>query len=496
VDEDVMLEKQLTSTLDESLSSIEMSGQQDPFKVAVFNTQNLNSLDERLQVAECLVDGNQEPDRPSTAIREKRKHDETDQSTPRKRSKVRLESGARPADNPRRPAENRSQFLRTLSRRETFVEPMVSEGQKIYDRYVQHYPDYRCDIETFKRSCRNLLLLYDRGDLKKSPLFDDFVGREPAEYREYLDECGRQGQAPDLYETYFSKNVATARFKRRALSAKSLRTVVDDNEIRDGDESEAQKDSPFLAPDLPSTAAADPITATNDQQTSVPQASEPERPLENLIREDQVASDDDELDVFDESHETASIELGDPSHSRKATLVEDNDVEMADAETTSGSDDEQYLSPSRVKSADRRRSLSFKEVVEVEESDTEMIILEEKGQTEEQPERLGGSRDKGKQRLSSPVRYPPYTPPAAAIKFMAEKLRGRHIPEDKEWLKKPDTVFKEFQRDYLNLGAELGHLRTSPLTPLPTDEEGLVKLGELGPKRKKVPRLKSMGWGV
>jgi hypothetical protein len=496
-----MLEKQLTSTLDESLSSIEMSGQQDPFKVAVYNTQNLNSLDERLQVAECSVDASQEPDRPSTALREKRKHDETDQSPPRKRSKVRQESSTSPAHHARAraPAESRSQFLRTLSRRESLIEPTVSEGRKIYDRYVRDYPEYQCDIKTFKRSCRKLLLLHDQGGFTQSPFFDDFVGREPAEYRNYVDECSRHGKAPDSYETYFSKNVTTKRLRKRTLSAKSLRSVVDDNEIRDEDEPEAQEGSPFLAPDQPLEAAADPITTTNDQETSlhIPQESEPGRPLENLIREDQAASDEDELEEFDESHETASIELGDPPHSRKATPHEDDDVQMADAETTSGSDDEeQYPSSSMVKPGGPRRNLSFSEVVEIEESDTEMVIDDEKGQTAEQRERLGGSRDKGKQRLSSPVRYPPWKPPAAAVKFMAENQRGSRMPEDKEWLKRPDTVFKEFQRDYLNLRAELGHLRPSPQTPLPTDEEGLVKLDELGPKRKKVPRMKSMGWGV
>ncbi|KAK2749910.1 hypothetical protein FQN57_005327 [Myotisia sp. PD_48] len=108
--------------------------------------------------------------------------------------------------------------------------PVLLHTQQIYFRFRQTYTAYDGDIETFKRSCRNLQSLRERGHLHYSILWDDYVAREVNEYRDYIESCRRKNKLPVEYDSYFKKHAITAKLKRRNLTERNLQLVVDETQ--------------------------------------------------------------------------------------------------------------------------------------------------------------------------------------------------------------------------------------------------------------------------
>lgn len=534
-DEDKAVEKQLTSELDSFSSSVHMPGQHDPFKTGVTLSKN---RDDSMQATDkdavvCDAADAEESQVTATPACNKRKLDDSESARPAKLRRVTEEPVAHSRGTTRHSVERKS--LGAENRQPYFSGDIAgSAGQAIYNSFKNAYPNYEGDIKTFKRSCRNLQLLCAERNLKRTLLWDDYVGRERTEYRGYLRECLQQNKSPGPYKTYFVNNVTVPRFKMRNLSAKRVAAIVDDNEIDDGEESEshASNANRHSSPDQHplqdnSRSGQEPNTEVDNPPRTDHVAEYPGSEhrasgaaCENIDGEDSDETESTEWYECDETHETASIELGDADNDWRAAVNDkekthsgDGDINMEDEETVVVRDEEARAHTEDTDHGASKRPSKYKDVIEIEESDTDTVV--HTGVTEASPRKhearkVRSASDKRQEKstrteesqkrdsqpdVEGPL-YPPYNPPSGPAKNTLEQRERKSNRQP--WWKDPKTPFKDFARLYAGLKDELGRFRrTSDTQWPPVDGDGVIipkEMGSTRPGDSTEGGMETMGW--
>ncbi|KAL1957602.1 hypothetical protein VTO42DRAFT_5713 [Malbranchea cinnamomea] len=397
-------------------------------------------------------------------------------------------------------------------------ETTLSPGQRVYESFKQAYPEYEGDIVTFKKACRLLQSLSTQGELRRTLLWDDFILRETEEYQSYMLECFHHQRTPVSYKTYFLDNVTSARFKKRNLSAKRVAMVVEDNEIDDRvdpDSQSSKADNPVSASSQ-SVDAAQPVPAlvigvddsnhtasfhqltdtsqpaldslneANCQQPSSRIAGNPDKGPEmpevqqKEISSEDSQSEDTEWHECNETHEVASVDLGDDSKmvpdNKEGENPKGEDVEMDDRSSVSSGSTEARAAPSLTDHDDSamNKSYSLSGVTEIEESDVEISaspgpdVFSLHGHSALKPtndstiERETPIHNKETdEKQTSPEREQAPHPPSHSTSAFEQAVLSEPKPprrKRKPWWKHPNTPFKAFAQAYAGLKSELARL--------------------------------------
>lgn len=188
------------------------------------------------------------------------------------------------------------------------------KAHEIFDKFKRDYASYSGDYTHFTRMCAKLQILRSRGMMQRSFLWDDFVIQHLRGYAIHLQYCLRTVDDLESYETYFHTEFSTPDHKKRSLTASGIALValecaepvsvglVEPVIVNEGNELSVSKDGIDRARAMKEHSTQ---TDISGDLTKAPRAShnpdlESGEPL-------------DELDYFsaNETHETASIELGD-----------------------------------------------------------------------------------------------------------------------------------------------------------------------------------------
>ena len=563
--EEDMIMRQLNSELDSSVLSSQAPGQQDPFKTGLTRSQNTDGSSNQRELVEVPVSSieTEEPHPAATTAPNKRKRNESDSDRPAKLQRTFDQKPFISIDAAKHTTIQERTSLDADNRLSFFsVEPTISPGQVIYDSFKQAYPEYEGNIKVFKRTCRTLQALNVQGDMRRTVLWDDFIVRESGEYQNYILECLRREESPVSYKTYFLDNVDSVRLKKRNLSGKKVATVVNDDTIDDSTDPESQLTNgdipslensqpeyssqlvldnasvPVMTPtqvvsDIVSEKATEEIVEEVIEEVAeqipealgvhdkkpLPPTGSPDRRLDiprdsskRNLSADSEDFDDQGWEECDDTHEIASVDLGDDSRimADKEVASDDSDIEMEDQASLSSADEERYAAVAIAEDSAISRSLSFHEVSEIEESDVDDSLMPAQHDTSPRPARqssnvpfdsIAGGKppelsEKAKGKQKSPglgdSLYPPYQPaplPEAPADSREEHAKSHVKP--RPWWKYPNTQFKDFARAYTSLKSELG----SWGRPHPVDEDGVIKPDNRGPRDGPVQgRMNSMGW--
>ena len=545
--DDDMVTRQLNSELDSSVFSSHAPGQQDPFRAGLARSQNTDrtTQEELVEVPVSSIETEESYLIASAvASSNKRKRDESVSSRPTKFQKA-TEQVPNHETTVSSTAGKERKSLDANARVSFFaVEETTPTCQAIYENFKETYPEYAGDIKTFKRACRTLQALANKGEMPRSVLWDDFIVRELVEYPGYIMECFRRQEYPLSYKAYFLNKVTSARLKKRNLSAKKIATVVEDNSISDVDpESQVTNDYipsletsqnngsltiPGVASESIVEAAVEPApeetliteeTSVLHKQRSPPSPTCPHKPVKETegptndsIDKDAKYSDDSEWHECDDTHEIASVDLGDESR----IISEDNDVEMDDEGSVSSFDEARYAAATAAKDSAVSRSFSFHEVTEIDESDIDDTFRSAELDTSPKLVRTAPSIPRGSpdnreaSKLSEKVEgkqkspgfeepesvYPPYQPVSPRKEgeedadVQKEDIKSCH--KAKSWWKYTNTPFKQFARRFTAMMNE-----GEGIQPPEIDGDGVIRPNNRRPGEGPVRgKLGAMGWGV
>ncbi|EFW15848.1 hypothetical protein D8B26_004343 [Coccidioides posadasii str. Silveira] len=415
-----------------------------------------------------------------------------------------------------------------------------SAVEKIYLNFKRAYSAYDGDIHTFTNSCFKLQSLRSKGSLEKSVLWDDFVCREATQYRDYVQQCDKRNETPKPYEEYFLERVTVPSFKKRNLTGKSIDLVLAWHE---GSQKECEvvdvEDAVDNRPGCTVEQRVGSFERGLQERNQMSSASDSERPgkrkkkkeekTPHRKRHDSVSIPDSEEWRGYETHETASVQLGDTDDSKvlsggqKQSSLEFNEVEMEE-ESIKSLADETTASPDDIdESNPRKRPGSPNDKV------LPVLEMEEGASLGEIPGQRSRRELKGKQpqRLAAPSKallgktqsadessmdeafyttdsfYPPYRPPKPRLHNSQTEnttaAEERPASPTSNWWRDPNTPFKFFAHAYSNLHTELGRFRRAGETEaVPVDENGVILPHRVfdsgdGPVEG---RMTSMGWEV
>ncbi|KMU83994.1 hypothetical protein CIHG_01778 [Coccidioides immitis H538.4] len=333
---------------------------------------------------------------------------------------------------------------------------------------------------------------------KKSVLWDDFVCREATQYRDYVQQCDKRKETPKPYEEYFLERVTVPSFKKRNLTGKSIDLVLAWHE---GSQKECEVVDVEDAVDNKAGCTVEQRVGIFErglqERNRTSSASDSERPGKrkkeekkpNRKRHDSVSIPDSEEWHGCETHETASVELGDTDDSKvlsggqKQSSLEFNEVEMEE-ESIKSLADETTASPDDIDGSNpRKRPGSPNDKV------LPVLEMEEGASLREIPGRRSRRELKGKQpqRLATPSKallgetqsadessmdeafyttdsfYPPYRPPKPRLHNSqtdnTTAAEEQPASPTSNWWRDPNTPFKFFAHAYSNLHTELGRFR-------------------------------------
>lgn len=111
-----------------------------------------------------------------------------------------------------------------MSRRESYINSTASraEAMRAYEKFRSDYPIYSGEFSHFIELCSMLQSLRDRGHLKRSFLWDDFIIMHLDQYPTYLQLCQEMDAKYFDYEEYFSTHFSKPTYKKRSLNANGI----------------------------------------------------------------------------------------------------------------------------------------------------------------------------------------------------------------------------------------------------------------------------------
>jgi hypothetical protein len=210
----------------------------------------------------------------------------------------------------------------------------ADKAHEVFDKFRLDYPTYTGDFGHFTKMCSKLQVLRNRGHLQKSFLWDDFVIQHLTEYVQYLQECAFDVKEPLQYETYFCEKYAKPAYKKRSLTLHAIEIAASQCTSRAS-----------VGPVAPSVVHAEAKTSFTEslveKLAGLQAHSSPNVRSNGILKPSQEAprdgdmTDDDTDDTDDnegvgETHETASIELGDENDTGVNDRVEIDSAASAD----------------------------------------------------------------------------------------------------------------------------------------------------------------------
>ncbi|KAK2878189.1 hypothetical protein FQN49_001070 [Arthroderma sp. PD_2] len=370
-----------------------------------------------------------------------------------------------------------------------------SQTEEIYYKFQQAYKAYSGSLETFRKACWGLQVLRNKGFMKKSMLWDDFIAREVTEYQQYISRCHQRQKTPDTYEGYFQKHAKFAQYKRRNLTVKNLQTVVI--------EAEGEFDS---GSDSGGEGEGDVRSATTPEPPATLSRVIQESPCKPGVRDWESEASGSESDTLDPDasymHDRASVELGDedvrhiaPSNLkiREVTPLEEEDEDEEDIvqaghgllppPTSARMNNRSHLNPPIELGADRvLRSKSYSKTPKHPTTPPRRDSIPPQTRMRQQTSHIGSKPSRSQR---SPV---PSLPSHRKLRVEKDSTATSASPKD------PDTSVMRFFREYARLPCELS-IPTPNLDShdVPVDNSGVALLNP--PKRRrKGGRMGNMGF--
>lgn len=131
----------------------------------------------------------------------------------------------RPSDNQSMERESKRSTSNVMSRRESYINstPNRPDAKRAYEKFRSNYRTYTGDSAHFFELCSRLQTLRDKGRLKRSHLWDDFIIMHLEQYPSYLQLCHEMGNAKIMgYEEYFESHFSHPSCKKRSLTAAGI----------------------------------------------------------------------------------------------------------------------------------------------------------------------------------------------------------------------------------------------------------------------------------
>lgn len=147
---------------------------------------------------------------------------ETEEASPSKRQRTEP-IGGQNAESIRR-RQNKRPTSNIMSRRESYINSTAdrAEAMRAYEKFRSDYPIYSGEFSHFIELCSKLQSLRDRGHLKRSFLWDDFIIMHLDQYPSYLQLCQEMDSKSMDYEEYFSVHFSIPTYKKRSLTANGI----------------------------------------------------------------------------------------------------------------------------------------------------------------------------------------------------------------------------------------------------------------------------------
>lgn len=147
---------------------------------------------------------------------------ETEEASPSKRQRTEP-IGGQDAERIRRRQKKRP-TSNIMSRRESYINSTANraEAMRAYEKFRSDYPIYLGEFSHFIELCSMLQSLRDRGHLKRSFLWDDFIIMHLDQYSTYLQLCQEMDAKSIDYEEYFSTHFSKPTYKKRSLNANGI----------------------------------------------------------------------------------------------------------------------------------------------------------------------------------------------------------------------------------------------------------------------------------
>ncbi|CEN61343.1 hypothetical protein ASPCAL07996 [Aspergillus calidoustus] len=233
-----------------------------------------------------------------------------------------------------------------------------TEASKAYKDFCRTYPAYVGDFAHFVKLCSKLQAFRARGNLQRSPLWDDFIIKSLEDYGAYAEQCMANGTKQLPYEEFFASSFSRPTYKSRSLSIDGINAcaaqfiTIDETPTVTPPDPTADTKLSFTSGirDQLSNFHTHSFAATRDyesqgtqedngigSQYSIPD-SEPIRAAAQEIEHEDTQQTDDNDEIMEDAeyigaaHETASIELGDEEspNVRQALSGDDDDDETMD----------------------------------------------------------------------------------------------------------------------------------------------------------------------
>lgn len=147
---------------------------------------------------------------------------ETEEASPSKRQRTEP-IGGQDAERIRR-RQKKGPTSNVMSRRESYINSTANraEAMRAYEKFRSDYPFYSGEFLHFIELCSMLQSLRDRGHLKRSFLWDDFIIMHLDQYPTYLQLCQEMDAKSVDYEEYFSTHFSKPTYKKRSLDANGI----------------------------------------------------------------------------------------------------------------------------------------------------------------------------------------------------------------------------------------------------------------------------------
>lgn len=107
-----------------------------------------------------------------------------------------------------------------VDRRQSYISNTANraEAMQAYEKFRSDYPGYAGDFAHFTKLCSKLQDLREKGHLKRSYLWDDFVIMHLEQYPSHLQLCQEMEAKTMQYEEYFGSHFSKPTYKKRSLT--------------------------------------------------------------------------------------------------------------------------------------------------------------------------------------------------------------------------------------------------------------------------------------
>ena len=223
------------------LSNMKVASSTHPIIPKVIQEEALPSLNARIQDPERSIEESELraglhstlSARPFSRVKMKPARDRSCEEKPKKRLKIQGDFAfASTYDSPetinRASRQDRREFLASYAAPKAVIhstDPRASSGVaeiSLFDQFKQKYPMYGGDDKHFWNMCRRIEDLHSQDRSEHPSLWDDYIGRNQLEYREYLLMCAENAEDPLPFDRFYREEIAEPLYTSRVLTPKSL----------------------------------------------------------------------------------------------------------------------------------------------------------------------------------------------------------------------------------------------------------------------------------